>query len=176
MKVSKERSDYSPHEWTAGAFNLPRLVSIIGIKLTAYIGGATTTQSVVDWLRNGLPADIEPRMRAALDIANPIAEAESRFLAQGFLIRIWEGTGPYRTPAGMLREADAGVARQLLTRLAAAEYLLKRGSQSRRRRRSPAGVDQPRGTSGTCGLHPQALAGSAVVTDPCPQRLSRRTE
>ncbi len=30
---------------------------------------------------------------------------------------------PYRTPAGMLREANVGVARQLLARLAAAEYL-----------------------------------------------------
>jgi muconolactone delta-isomerase len=123
MKVSKKRSAYSPHEWTTGAFNLPRLVSIIGFKLTAYIGGATTTQSVVDWLRSGLPADIEPRMRAAFDISNPIADAESGLIAQGFLIRIWEETGSYRTPAGMLREADVGVARQLLTRLAAAEYL-----------------------------------------------------
>ena len=57
------------------------------------------------------------------DISNPIADAESGLIAQGFLIRIWEETGSYRTPAGMLREADVGVARQLLARLVAAEYL-----------------------------------------------------
>jgi muconolactone delta-isomerase len=123
MKSSRGRSNYSTHDWTAGAFNLPRLVSIIGFKLTAYIGGTTGTQSVVDWLRNGLPVDLEPRMRAAFDIANPIAEAESGLIAQGFFIRVWEETGSYRTPAGMLRKAEVGVARQLLTRIAAAEYL-----------------------------------------------------
>lgn len=78
------------------------MASIIGFKLTAYIGGATSTPSVVDWLRNGLPAQLEPRMRTAFDIANPIAEAESQLITQAFLISPWKEMGSYRTPAQML--------------------------------------------------------------------------
>jgi len=70
--------------------NLADLVSIIGYRLTAYIGGAASTQSAIDWLRNGLPADLEPRMKAAFDVARPIAEVESELVAQGFLIQRWE--------------------------------------------------------------------------------------
>jgi len=99
------------------------LVLVIGYKLTAYIGGATTTQTVVDWLQNGLPADLEPRMRAAFDVAAPIAEVESELKAQAFLRGQWSGTGSYRYPARMLREADVDTARSVLMREAAAEFL-----------------------------------------------------
>ena len=106
-----------------GTFDLADLVPIIGYPLTAYIGGATKIQSAVLWLREGLPLDLEPRMRAALDIVKPIAEAESEFIAQGFLIGPREECGSYRTPAQMLLEADVETARSILTRTAAAEFL-----------------------------------------------------
>src|ERR1035438_1730542 len=48
------------------SFNLAELVSIIGYRLTAYIGGATSTQSAVDWLRDGLPPELKSRISARL--------------------------------------------------------------------------------------------------------------
>jgi hypothetical protein len=99
------------------------LVQIIGYRLTAYIGGATSIQSVVDWLRNGLPADLEPHMRATFDIVKPIAEVESELIAQGFLIGQWKEAGSYRFTAHMLRDADVETARSVLMRVAATEFL-----------------------------------------------------
>ncbi len=123
MKASNDRPSFPHHASNDKSFNLADLVLIIGYKLTAYIGGATSTQSVVDWLRNGLPPELESRMRAVFDVAKPIAEVESELVAQGFLIGKWEELGSYGTPAQMLREADVQTARTVLTRMAIAEFL-----------------------------------------------------
>lgn len=104
-------------------FNLVNLVMIIGYKLTTYIGSATRVQAVVDWLRDGLPPDLEPRMQATFDVVEPIAKVESEFIAQGFLIDQRDETGSYGSPARMLREADVEHARSVLIKLAATEFL-----------------------------------------------------
>jgi hypothetical protein len=123
MKVSQDHSGPLDRTSKAGKFDLADLVPIIGYRLTAYIGGNTNIQSVVLWLGEGLPPDLEPRMRAALDIVKPIAEAESELIAQGFLIGPREECGSYRTPAQMLLEADVETARSILMRTAVAEFL-----------------------------------------------------
>jgi hypothetical protein len=123
MKASNDRPSSPYHASNDKSFNLADLVLIIGYKLTAYIGGATSTQSVVDWLRNGLPPELESRMRAVFNVVKPIAEVESELVAQGFLIGKWEELGSYGTPAQMLREADVQTARSVLIRMAEAEFL-----------------------------------------------------
>lgn len=86
-------------------FALSELVWVIGYQLTAYIG-RTTVQTVAEWLKSGLPEETEGRMKAALDVALPIAEVESELVAQGFLIEKLDGLEPYKFPITMLRDAD----------------------------------------------------------------------
>jgi len=123
MEINKEHVDLLKQELKGKTYNFTDLVWIIGYKLAAYISGATSIQHVKVWLRDGLPADIELRMRATFDVVSPIAEVESEFVAQGFLIGQWKETGSYRFPAQMLREADIETARSVLMRVAAAEFL-----------------------------------------------------
>ena len=54
MTFRKDRLDSPDAASRDESFNLADLVSIIGYKLTAYMGGASSIQSVVDWLRDGL--------------------------------------------------------------------------------------------------------------------------
>lgn len=54
-------------------FALSDLVWVIGYQLTAYIG-PTAAETVAEWLQNGIPEELESRMKAALDVALPIAE------------------------------------------------------------------------------------------------------
>jgi len=79
-------------------FDLKQLLSIIGYQLTAYIGRADI-QTVQNWLQVGLPEALEARMRAALEVAGPIAEVESDLVAQGSLSAEQDGIEPYRFPA-----------------------------------------------------------------------------
>jgi hypothetical protein len=118
MTVNREGPDATNRRSDDGTFGLSDLVAIIGYKLTAYIVGATSTQSVVDWIQSGLPPEFEPRIRAALDVVGLIAEAESKLIAQSFLMRRFEEMGSYRTPAGMLRVANVETARSILLRVA----------------------------------------------------------
>jgi len=122
MKASKDHFDLPNRTTSPRTFDFADLVSIIGNQLAAYVGGATKSQTAVLWLRDGLPPGLEPRMRAALDIVKPIADAESEVIAQGFLIGPLEETGSYRSPARMLREADVETARAVLMQ-AAAKFL-----------------------------------------------------
>jgi hypothetical protein len=119
MMASREHSEFPSHASKAGTFIFVDLVAIIGYKLTAYIGGASTFQSAVDWLRNGLPRELEPRMRSTFDVVEPIAAAESEVIAQGFLLRPLEETSSYGSPARMLREADVEIALAVLMQAAA---------------------------------------------------------
>jgi len=123
MEINGDHADLLYNPSKTETFNLSNLVSIIGYQLTAYIGGATTTQTVVDWLQSGLPTDLEPRMRAAFDVAAPIARVESELKAQGFLYEQREDIGSYSRPVQMLREADVETARSALIRLAATEFI-----------------------------------------------------
>lgn len=96
---------------------------MIGYQLTAFIG-STTVQGVVEWLRTGLPDELEERMKAGFDVTQPIAEAESEIQAQGFLSEELAGLAPYRFPAIMLRQTDdVETARTLLLERARKEFL-----------------------------------------------------
>jgi hypothetical protein len=65
-------------------FERKELVLTIGYLMTAY-PGRTTVTTVMDWLKNGLPNDLEERMEAAYALAKPIERVESELVAQGFL-------------------------------------------------------------------------------------------
>lgn len=97
-------------------------MSIIGYRLTAYIV-RTTIQSVAEWLQNGLPENLETRIQLTLEIAKPIAEAESEFVAQKFLSSKLDDLEPYMFPAAMLRDADIQTARTVLIKRAREEFL-----------------------------------------------------
>ncbi len=103
-------------------FALSDLVWVIGYQLTAYIG-RTAVDTVAEWLQNGLPEELESRMKAALDVALPIAEVESELTAQDFLIRRRVGLEPYKFPATMLRDADVQTARVVLMEEVKREFL-----------------------------------------------------
>jgi hypothetical protein len=65
-------------------FDLKELVRTIGYRLTAHLG-RTTVPTVVEWLKKGLPNDLEERMRAAFDVGKPTEGAESELVTQGLL-------------------------------------------------------------------------------------------
>jgi hypothetical protein len=73
-----------PTDHLNSRFDLNELVSTICYRMTAYLGRTTVT-TVMDWLENGLPNDLEERMKAAYDVAKPIERVESELVAQGFL-------------------------------------------------------------------------------------------
>jgi hypothetical protein len=77
----------------------------------------------MEWLRSGLPEELKERMRAAYDVALPIAEVESQLVAQGFLTEKQHGLELYRFPATMLRDADAQTAHAVLMERAEREFL-----------------------------------------------------
>jgi hypothetical protein len=143
-------------------FNLAELVLIIGYRLTAYIGGSANDQSVIDWLRNGLPPGVETRLQATLDVVAPIAQVESELVAQGFLIGQWHEIGAHRSPARMLREADIETARSVLIKLAVAEFLsneiIDPEDAARRLRSWISHAELPKDVAYTCRLWQGRLA------------------
>jgi hypothetical protein len=98
------------------------LVRIIGYQLTAFVG-STDVRTVVRWLHEGVPETLQPRMEAALEIAEPIERVESELVAQGFLAEEMCGLAPYRCAAEMLRAGDVRIARAVLTERARKEFL-----------------------------------------------------
>lgn len=66
--------------------DLKELVRIIGYQLTAFIG-STDTRTVARWLHEGVPEALQPRMQAALDIANRSSESNPSLLHRGFWLR-----------------------------------------------------------------------------------------
>lgn len=123
MKGERASSSSPSRASNAETFTFSNLVSVIGYKLTAYIGRSTKIHTVGDWLQNSLTPDVEQRMRTTVEVVAPIAAVESEPIAQSFLIGQWKETGVFRSPAQMLREADVETARSVLIRLAASEFL-----------------------------------------------------
>jgi hypothetical protein len=62
----------------------------------------------MEWLRNGLPKELEERMKAAYDVALPIAEVQSELVAPGLSDEKQAGLG---LPVTMLRDAAPTTAR-----------------------------------------------------------------
>ncbi len=104
------------------AFELADLIWLIGFRLTAYIGRATKKETVLDWLRNGLPLELEPRMRTAYDVVLPIAETENEYAVQSFLWGNLSAEPTPESPATMLRDGDVETMRVVLMARARKEY------------------------------------------------------
>ena len=86
----------------------PREVrEILGPKLCAYLGSVKETRAVHQWADGSRKpsADVERRLRAALQAAAPIAAADSAAIAQAW----FQGLNPQlgdRSPLRLLREGD----------------------------------------------------------------------
>jgi hypothetical protein len=83
------------------------LRELLGAKLVAYLGGVGETRAVHQWADGDrTPSDeVQQRLRFALRIALPIANADSASIAQ-----VWfQGLNPQlddRAPARLLRDGD----------------------------------------------------------------------
>lgn len=84
------------------------LAGILGLKLTAYLAGASDARTVRSWIdgsREVRRADVEPRLRLALHAALLLAEEESPSIAQAW----FQGLNPQlddRSAARLLREGE----------------------------------------------------------------------
>ena len=141
--------------------DLKQVVSIIGYQLTAFIG-RTNVGTVQNWLQAGLPEALEERMSATLELAQPIAEAESELVAQGFLSSAQDGIEPYRFPATMLRDADPATARAILAQRVRKEFLDNVASDleavEKRLQKWIAQADMPPRTAYSVGLWKDRLS------------------
>jgi hypothetical protein len=84
------------------------LAELLGLKLTAYLAGATDTRTVRSWIdgsREVRRGEVEPKLRLALHAALLIAGEESPRIAQAW----FQGLNPHlgdRSAARLLREGD----------------------------------------------------------------------
>lgn len=82
------------------------LVSLIGKKLTAYIGGVKDTRHVERWIAGAEPyRDADRKIRLAYQIAKTLSEHDSPRVAQAWLL----GLNPElqdRAPLRLLRDED----------------------------------------------------------------------
>lgn len=80
---------------------------ILGAKLCAYLGSVKETRAVNQWADGTREpsADVQRRLRTALQAAAPIAKADSAAVAQAW----FQGLNPQlddRSPLRLLREGD----------------------------------------------------------------------
>ena len=83
------------------------LRELLGAKLVAYLGGVGETRAVHQWAEGErTPSDeVQQRLRFALRVALPIANADSPKIAQAW----FQGLNPQlddRSPARLLREGE----------------------------------------------------------------------
>src|SRR3954447_16203748 len=83
------------------------LRELLGAKLVAYLGGVTETRAVNQWAEGERTPgdDVQQRLRFALRVALPIANADSPKIAQAW----FQGLNPQlddRSPARLLREGE----------------------------------------------------------------------
>ncbi len=104
------RPDYEAHV-RATRSTLPEVVrevrDILGARLCAYLGSVKETRAVHQWADGSRRpnADVERRLRTALQAAAPIAAADSAAVAQAW----FQGLNPQlddRSPLRLLREGD----------------------------------------------------------------------
>ena len=102
--------DYEAHA-RATRSTFPEIVrevrEILGPKLCAYLGSVKETRAVHQWADGSRKpsADVERRLRAALQAAAPIAAADSAAIAQAW----FQGLNPQlgdRSPLRLIREGD----------------------------------------------------------------------
>ena len=110
MTTSGARPDYAAHA-RATRSPFPEVVAdlrqILGVTLCAYLGAVKETRAVNQWA-DGVrtpSADVQRRLRVALQAVAPIAEIDSPAIAQAW----FQGLDPLlddRSPVRLLREGD----------------------------------------------------------------------
>ena len=104
------RPDHEAHARAIRA-SFPEVVGevcdILGAQLCAYLGSVRETRAVRQWADGARTpsADVQRRLRTALQAAAPIAEADSDAVARAW----FQGLNPQlgdRSPARLLREGD----------------------------------------------------------------------
>jgi hypothetical protein len=83
------------------------LRELLGGRLVAYLGGVRETRAVHQWADESRQpsAEVQQRLRLALQVALPIAEADGTQIAQAW----FQGLNPElgdRSPARLLREGN----------------------------------------------------------------------
>lgn len=110
MSVTEARPDLAAHTHAMRASFAEvatELRELLGARLVAYLGSVRETRAVHQWADDGRQpsAEVQQRLRLALQVALPIAEADSKEIAQAW----FQGLNPQlddRSPARMLRDGD----------------------------------------------------------------------
>ncbi len=83
-----------------------QLVSLLGRKLTAYLGGVKDVRAVDRWATGGeIYGDAEPRLRFAFQVAETLAGHDSPAVIQAWLTGVNPELGD-RVPIRLIREGD----------------------------------------------------------------------
>ncbi len=83
-----------------------QLVSLIGRKLTAYVGGVRDVRSVDRWVKGSeLHGDAEPRLKFAFQLIRVLAERKGPSVIQSWLAGLNPELGE-RVPPRLMREND----------------------------------------------------------------------
>lgn len=110
MAITHPRPDLEAHVRSVRA-SFPevaeQLRALLGARLVAYLGGVRETRAVHEWADGSRqPSDeVRQRLRLALQVAIPLAEADSPAIAQAW----FQGLNPQlddRSPARLLRDGD----------------------------------------------------------------------
>jgi hypothetical protein len=110
MAVTEARPDFAAHTKAVRA-SFPEVVSelreLLGARLVAYLGSVRETRAVRQWAEGQRePSDeVRQRLRVALQVAIPLAAAESPAIAQAW----FQGLNPQLndlSPARMLRDGE----------------------------------------------------------------------
>jgi hypothetical protein len=110
MSVAEARPDLAAHTRAMRA-SFPEVASelreLLGARLVAYLGGVRETRAVHQWADDDRQpsTEVQQRLRLALQVTLPIAEADSKEIAQAW----FQGLNPQlddRSPARMLRDGD----------------------------------------------------------------------
>jgi len=110
MAVTHPRPDFAAHTKTIRA-SFPQVATelreVLGARLVAYLGSVRETRAVNQWAEGSREpsAEVQNRLRVALQIALTIAASESPQITQAW----FQGLNPQlddRSPARLLREGD----------------------------------------------------------------------
>ena len=110
MSVAQSRPDFAAHTKAVRA-SFPEVVSalrtVLGARLVAYLGSVGETRAVRQWADGDREPsqEVRTRLRVALQVALPLADADSPQIAQAW----FQGLNPQlndRSPARILREGE----------------------------------------------------------------------
>lgn len=110
MAITQARPDLAAHTKAMRA-SFPELASelrsVLGARLVAYLGSVKETRAVRQWAEGEREPseEVRNRLRVALQVALPLAEADSPEIAQAW----FQGLNPQlddRSPARLLREGE----------------------------------------------------------------------